>query len=111
MTDNEQASAAPVGSLLSDRGPSAIFWRIGAVIIDAIQTRPLWALTHVCEKILEFEPAFTNCNSATAVIFVSRLPGIEAAGFHSSPNLPGTCEPHSVLGLTGDACISLQAST
>lgn len=81
------ARAAVVG-LLKRRGPSAVFGRVGAVVVDAIQRMSLGLVAHVGVKSREIGvPAVANVDSATAPVGVSRMVRIVAAGLHVAPRV------------------------
>lgn len=80
-------SATTIGNLLALCGPSAVFWAIRAVIVDAIygvvRSR---RLTHVGIKVFKGCPALTHKNVAPTILRVMHCGWILAPVFHARPN-------------------------
>lgn len=63
-----EAIRATVRGLLKRCGPSAVLWRVIAVVVDAIKREAVWPLAHVRQEGAEVvQPAFAHPNAAPAV--------------------------------------------
>ena len=83
-------SCAPcVSLLLSGTCPSAILWRIRAIVIDAVDfVLSSWRLPHVGQKRHEAilsRPSFTDRYSASAIICIALSVGVGASRQHPVP--------------------------
>lgn len=76
---------ASIVSLLFWCRPTAVRWRIIAIIVDAIKHQPWRAAAHVSQKIFESIPAPANSNAASAVTMIGGVIGIETARAHRAP--------------------------
>lgn len=75
-----------ISRLLDHAGPAAIFRRIRAVIVDAVDGITRWAFSHVGNEIGEGAPPLANRDSATAVMFPARLFRVHASLPHRRPH-------------------------
>lgn len=76
---------SPIVGLLAWRGPSAILWRVSALIVDAFQRRSAWSLTHVSRERLVGLPAVAHGDASTAVVDVTLAARICASVPHGRP--------------------------
>ena len=78
-----------IAGLFSSGRPSAILWRIRAVVVDAIKRVLLrWSATNVYEKrLVGLSPPIAHHNSAPAIPCEAAVTGVVASGLHSLPNL------------------------
>ena len=67
-------------------GPTAIFRRIVAIVIDAVKTQTRSWFSHICIKILKAMPLFTDFYSTTPIVLVSRIRTIFTPLNHGRPN-------------------------
>lgn len=82
----QPSNPAAIQRLNSLCGPSAVVWRVGTVVIDAIQ-RAIWrAASHVRkERQITRAPAFAHVDASTAVVFECRIARRMAAPFGVLP--------------------------
>lgn len=80
---------ASIATLLYSRGPSAVAWRVGTVVVSTVnavfsgRTRP-----HVGEEGREIiDPFVAHPDAAPAPVFVSRMRGVVAAALGVTPGL------------------------
>jgi hypothetical protein len=76
---------APIFHLLRPRSPAAICRFVISVVVYAVETQPLWALSHVSKKVLKAFPSLANRYPASPVVPIGLLVGIGAASPHASP--------------------------
>jgi hypothetical protein len=98
--EGDEAGLSRVSLLLSFRRPIAIFGRVGAIVIAALQGRSGWTLPHIGKKGFEaVSPSVANHNPSTAISMKVRSSGIVASPSHVGPNakLSGFCS--SVRGV------------
>lgn len=84
--DQMQLWATAVLGLLAGCRPSAVFFAIWAVVINSIKRLTRWTCPHVFKEICKTRPAFTYCNSASAVILVVGIIGVVTALFQGVPH-------------------------
>lgn len=79
--------APPVLRLLFSRRPAAVFWRIRAVIIDAIK-RESWVgtLAHILKEVLETMPTLANEDPARPIARIRRVRRTFAPALHLAPD-------------------------
>jgi len=65
-----------VSALLKIRSPAAVTRSVVAIIVNALNSKPRRALTHVSQKVSERAPALTDCNSTPTIVFEARIIGI-----------------------------------
>jgi hypothetical protein len=84
------AVLASIAPLYFVARPSAVFGRIWAIIVDAIQRHPLWSVwawTHVVIEVLErLSPAIAYVNSTSTVVFIQGAFGVIATSKHRAPS-------------------------
>lgn len=77
-----------ISSLLHWCGPMTILWRIRTVIVDAIQLMVRrWAQAHVGKEMIEQTPSITHRDTTGSVVWIARRMGIQASGFHGTPDV------------------------
>lgn len=83
------AIRALVAVLFFVRSPFAIFWRVWAVIVDAVKSMPVRRVSHVGKEILKAAmrifPSLANSDAARPVISVTRLLRLKAPSPHINP--------------------------
>lgn len=85
--------------LLKRCSPTTVSRFIMAVVVDPVKaqqsgrTRP-----HVGKKPSEVQPMIANLNAATAVAGIRRIPRVQTAAFHCSPD-----------GVDGRSCVSVRS--
>ena len=83
----EKTAPTGIALLFLAGGPSTIFWRVIAIVIDSVQciTRA-WFRAHISKKVLKaFLPSVTYLNSTASPISKIRLTHIIASAFHGYP--------------------------
>lgn len=101
LTKYEVPYVATLIQLLFGAGnPAAVFWRIRAVVIDAVKGVPDRANAHVSKKVGErFQPVIADDNSAPAIVGIFfPILGV-AAPLHFSPASHGRSVGHAMLNL------------
>lgn len=102
-----------VVSLLYERSPRTVLWRVAEVIVDpveAILPTRLW--THVCNEILKAaRPSFAHSDPSTAVIAVRRIIRRTASSPHGRPYLVLLAAGESVGRVRLDPHCLTEAST
>lgn len=82
--------------LLAARGPAAILWRVGSIVVDAIQRKALGASSHVLQKRDErLPPALAHEYTAATVILERPISRVVAALDHPIPRRAFTGRPAS----------------
>lgn len=76
--------------------PLAIFGRIRAVVVDALDLKFWRGGAHVGQEAVEGKPLSAYDYPAPAITGVREAAAIEAAGLHSHPNIVGAGTPHAV---------------
>lgn len=87
-----------IAALLGRGGPSAVLWRVGAVVINAVN-RVLsgWSSAHVGDKrSVGLAPSLADGDTAATVIPIADVALVIAAGFHALPNLVLCCRSRAV---------------
>lgn len=75
-----------VTHLLRDCRPPAVVRHVMSIIIDTIKRQALRAWSHIDQKVLEAtQPAFTDSDTATAVVLELVVIRIQAPAFHRCP--------------------------
>ena len=84
---SKQSVLTRVSSLFYGRGPSTVFGRVVAVIVDAIKRISFFGnVSHISVEIFKrISPSITNDYSATTPIFVSGVFGIVTSLLHMQP--------------------------
>lgn len=97
-----------IGPLLLGRRPAAIARLVVSVVVDAINGKGFWRLAHVCQKVLETIPPFTNAYSARPVIAIIAGRWIVASPNDALPNYigPGFASTHGVAMSHGSKRLS-----
>jgi hypothetical protein len=72
--------------------PATIFWRIGPLRIDPVQSPPWWAVTHVREEAskpgefpVPMPPSFANGHASSAIAAIGGVVWVMAPIDHASP--------------------------
>jgi len=82
----DKPSPSLVSHLLFPRSPKAIIWRISSVIVSAFDGVPLWARSHVIQKVLKrTRPPLANSYPAPSVIWKSLKVWVKAPSFYTLP--------------------------
>jgi hypothetical protein len=97
--------APPIHGLLLRRGPSAVLWRVWAVVVDAINRVCGSGLrAHVGVEVLEVQPSVTDRDAASPIVSVGGHARVETTRFHRCPNpilgsedAPMTARPSACL--------------
>lgn len=91
---------SPILLLFFPGRPSAIFSAVWTIIVNAIKTKVTrWPRPHVAiEHFKGFNPFLANGDAAPAVAWISMVIRIEAAFFHSYPNIIFGGTKHAMLG-------------
>ena len=109
------ASWATIGDLFLLGRPSAIFWRVITVIVDAVERALRWPLTHVGKEIAVIRPAFANCDVSSSVVLELPCVAVAAAVPHMNPRgvrpVVGAPGCLSMLNDTGGKGLLTDAST
>jgi len=76
-----------VTRLLACCSPSAVFWRVIPIVVDAVQTVLRGgARSHVCKEIAGIHPALANLDATTAVSLIPSSVRVQASPFHCCPD-------------------------
>jgi len=75
----------PIVGLLFARCPTAIFWAIRPIVINAIKRCAEWPFAHISNKIRERHPPFTNVNASSPISFICRVFRIKTTLFSRLP--------------------------
>ena len=67
-------------SLLFQCSPATVFGFVVAVVVDTIESETGRSFAHVGKEILKRKPAFTDSDSAAAVVGITALLAIAASG-------------------------------
>lgn len=104
--------ASSVSRLRGSGCPSAVFWRVRAVVIDAIQLMAWWALAHVTNKRSEIlSPRFADGNTSTAVVFIGRQGRAIAPSLHVPPPSVGRVAAKTMPSISLNGQLARTAST
>ena len=84
--DRDEVIASPVVRLFDLRHPAAVAWLVITPPVNAVDL-VLWRRpqSHVGQEVLELVPALTDCDSASAIVFVAYVAWITAAVEHTVP--------------------------
>ena len=74
-------------SLLFRRSPTAIAGFVRTVVVDAVERQSKRRIAHVGIEVFKYEPSFTDCDAATAVVFPVFVVWIGAASEHFRPSI------------------------
>lgn len=85
-------------------GPSAIFWSVRTIVVDAIKRCPFGSFPHVGKEVVEYRPSFANRNAATTVSRVVRCLGIKTSFAH---RFPGTIRGRHEDTIANSFCVSV----
>jgi hypothetical protein len=101
-----------VRPLLLSRSPSTVFWRVGAVIVDAVNAViGARSMTHVIQKSRKVgDPSFTYCDASAAPIGVPVVVGVQAPLLEVSPRLVLRRVYQAVSVLPGSGLLCAEAS-
>ena len=91
-----QVTAVIPGLLLASR-PSAIFWRIAFVVVDAIKHQALLIRRlHIFKKVMDVVPAFANGDPSASVRVKPLVLGAITSSHHGSPGAENGISPFPV---------------
>jgi len=88
-----------VSGLLCNSSPTAVFWRVGTIVIYTIKTCTFWARAEVVNKISHIVPTVANVNTSPAVSMVFSRAWFIAPRHHSVPRWVQRMIPKSVLAI------------
>ena len=79
-------ASALIATLIGTSCPTAITWRVVAVIVGTLKSKAGWSFAHVREKISEgLQPPLANKDSARSVVLVLLRAHVIAPLFHILP--------------------------
>jgi hypothetical protein len=78
--------------------PAAILGEISKVAVNAVNCGAGWSLTHICKKILKFQPPLTDSDAFGSIGIKLFIFGISASREHGLPSDPRWCSAHAMLG-------------
>jgi len=78
-------SHAPISLTFAAGNPAAIFWRVWAVIVDAVDHHAGRTYAHIRHEIRKRIPSLANLDSSAAVILPLRVVRIVASAPHTPP--------------------------
>jgi len=87
--DFNHVIVAAVAQLFFRCHPFAVAGFIAFAVIDAVDPHPFRRLAHIGKKVIEYEPAFTDSNAATAVMSIVSVVGVETAVLDGLPSFIG----------------------
>lgn len=96
----DEPGAGPVAGLLSGRGPSAVFWRVVAIVVDPIKRKAAGLFAHVRQEVRKAigpAPAFAYLDASSAVAVKKPVRRIAATVVHGGPDSVCRCFGHAVL--------------
>lgn len=107
-----QAHRTFIPRLLLTCGPSAILWRVGTIVVNAIyRVTAAWSWTHVRKECREaISPTSTDCNPSASVMFIGWVFGIFASTNHATPCLIFTRMLHSVFQQSNSSCLAMETA-
>lgn len=89
-----------VPQLVASWCPLAVIRTVAAIVINALNSHPLRAFTHVCQEAFKtINPWLENQNPATAIILKLWDIGVQASGFHILPRPVRSCRRPTVTVL------------
>jgi len=91
----DEPRVSPVALLFSPTRPSAVFWTVVSVWVNAINRVSLWAWTHVLKKVLKGIPSLADLDTSTAIVGVVGKLRVVATASHR--------KPHSVQRMSASA--------
>ena len=98
-------------TLLKARGPSAVFWSVWAIVVDALYGRSFRTRPHVAHEGREIVAPLAAHRYATgSVILVVSTLWIQASLLHALPYVPERRVPHTMARLERDDRFPAQAS-
>lgn len=71
--------------------PSTIRWRVGTIVVDAIQRFVGRPFSHIGQKVAELFPSSADRNAATSIMRVTIVRGIFTSFTHRLPRAIGGC--------------------
>jgi len=98
--EGDEPCAGTIAGLLTSGGPSAVFWRVVAIVVDPVDRAVCWLGAHVCQKVfkaLRPTPSVADLNAAPTVSVEKPIGGVAASVLHSRPNAIGRAFGHAVL--------------
>lgn len=101
-------AASTSAGLLARRCPDTVFWRVGPVVIYAVDCVPGRGGAHVGVEVLELDPSTANVDPSSAIPFPLRMVWISASVEHVRPAFMRTGSGHP-MGTVGKACGSRRA--
>lgn len=101
----QMAIRSHVVQLHDPRHPAHIAGFVGVCVVDAVQrVRGLWAGTDIGKKCREGQPSVADGNASASVVFECRMPWIQTARLHASPDVVfGRGAMVSVVAMRGRA--------
>ena len=102
--------------LFGARGPTAILWRVGTIVVDAVNgVIGRWLSAHVRQKCLVVRPSVANRNSTPAIARIPAISWILATLEHVRPRLvfsrPPSAPGFAMRGLSDGAFFAVIAAT
>ena len=86
--EGQQAIAATVAILRGACRPSAIAWRVGAVVVDPVKARSWRTSAHIAQERGEVAaPLFTHRDPPSAVLGIGGVPLVEATALRADPGV------------------------
>ncbi len=95
--DSNENGVSPVALVDRHCRPAAVCWPaivaaflalpagVVAVVVDAVDRKPIWFTAHVSKKVIELLPVSTDFDSAFSVVRKCLMAGVEASGNHTMP--------------------------
>lgn len=86
VVDYHPNNSRPIAPLLTDGSPSAIAWRVWAIVINSInRVLTRWFHAHIFDEIVKLHPAIHNVDTASPVFMETLVPRTCAAFYHANP--------------------------
>jgi len=108
----QESTVAAVGVLLVLCRPTAVLWRIGAIVVNAVKRCVLGAFAHICKEVGEAPfPAIADDNASTTVARIAIGIRVVATLFHLSVRRAHRVIAQAVFVLCQCSKFALQTAT
>lgn len=78
-----------IGRLLLHACPFAVPWLIPFVVVNPLDSQPIWTLTHVFrERLKAIGPPFAHCDAPCSIEPVTFIARVQTSLFYLRPNMP-----------------------
>lgn len=88
---SNNSAVTPIALIVFSANPSAIVFTIPKIVVDAVDSKPNWRLTHIPKEIRKISPFFANGYTSTAVVIPLLKILVSTSLDHPIPNAIGFC--------------------